>query len=36
MGANVLPVFAFSLKHSPEGDGRANRAFTDYLAGPDG
>ena len=36
MGANVLPVFAFSLKHSPEGDGQANRAFTNYLAGPDG
>ena len=35
-GANVLPVFAFSLKHSPEGDGVANRAFTDYLVGPDG
>ena len=35
-GANVLPVFAFSLKHSPEGDGVANRAFTEYLAGPDG
>ena len=35
-GANVLPVFAFSLKHSPEGDGAANRAFTEYLAGPDG
>ena len=35
-GANVLPVFAFSLKHSPEGDGAGNRAFTEYLAGPDG
>ena len=35
-GANVLPVFAFSLRHSPEGDGVANRAFTEYLAGPDG
>ena len=35
-GANVLPVYAFSLKHSPEGDGAANRAFTEYLAGPDG
>lgn len=35
-GANVLPVYAFSLKHSPEGDGSANRAFTEYLAGPDG
>ena len=35
-GANVLPVYAFSLKHSPEGDGVANRAFTEYLASPDG
>ena len=35
-GANVLPVYAFSLKHSPEGDGVANRAFTEYLAAPDG
>ncbi len=36
LDANVLPVFAFSLKHSPGGDGQANRAFTDYLALPDG
>ena len=35
-GANVLPVYAFSLKHSPDGDGVANRAFTEYLAAPDG
>ena len=43
-GANVLPVFAFSLKHSPESGGGdqdgtpagGNRAFTEYLAGPDG
>ena len=35
-GANVLPVFSFSLKHSPDGEGQANRAFTEYLAGPDG
>ena len=35
-GANVLPVYAFSLKHSPEGDGVANRAFTEYLADPAG
>ena len=35
-GANVLPVYAFSLKHSPESDGAANRAFTEYLARPDG
>ncbi len=36
MGANVLPVYAFSLKHSPEGDGQANRAFTEFLVDPDG
>ena len=35
-GANVLPVYAFSLKHSPEGDGVANRAFTEYMASPGG
>ena len=35
-GANVLPVFAFSLKHSPEGDGRVNGAFTKYLTAPGG
>ena len=35
-GTNVLPVYAFSLKHSPEGDGVANRAFTEFLADPDG
>ena len=35
-GANVLPVFAFSLKHSPEENGQANRAFTEYLATPEG
>ena len=36
-GANVLPVFAFSLKHSPESAAPGgNRAFTEYLAGPDG
>ena len=35
-GASVLPVYAFSLKHSPEGDGVANRAFTEYMASPDG
>ena len=43
-GANVLPVYAFSLKHSPEADGEraagpmagGNRAFTEYLAQPDG
>ena len=35
-GANVLPIFSYSLKHSPEGDGQANRTFTEFLAGPDG
>ncbi|MEK7878531.1 MAG: cobaltochelatase subunit CobN, partial [candidate division NC10 bacterium] len=46
LGANVLPVFSYSLKHSPEEDSRAepggalsagaNRTFTEFLAGPDG
>ena len=36
LGANVLPVYSFSLKHNPEGDGQANRAFTEILCDPDG
>ena len=36
LGANVLPIFSYSLKHNPEGDGQANRTFTEFLAGPDG
>ena len=35
-GANVLPLFSYSLKHNPEEDGQANRTFTEYLADPDG
>ncbi|MSQ06309.1 MAG: cobaltochelatase subunit CobN [Dehalococcoidia bacterium] len=41
LGANVLPVFSYSLKHSPEdeeaeGEAKASRALTQYMAGPDG
>ncbi|MDP6497778.1 MAG: cobaltochelatase subunit CobN [Dehalococcoidia bacterium] len=36
LGANVLPVYSFSLKHNPEGDGQANRTFTEILCDPDG
>ncbi|MQF95578.1 MAG: cobaltochelatase subunit CobN, partial [SAR202 cluster bacterium] len=36
LGANVLPVYSFSLKHNPEGDGQANRTFSEILCGPDG
>ena len=36
MGANVLPLFSYSLKHNPEEDGQGNRTFTEYLADPDG
>jgi len=35
-GANVLPVFSYSLKHSPEGDGQTNRALSEFILGPDG
>jgi len=28
---NILPVYSFSLKHNPEGDGQANRTFTELL-----
>ena len=35
-GANVLPLFSYSLKHNPEEDGETNRTFTEYLATPDG
>ena len=44
-GANVLPVFCYSLKHSPEqdrqvpsnsGHGAAPRALTEFMVGPDG
>ena len=33
---NVLPVYAFSLKHSPEGGETANRTFTEILSDADG
>jgi len=36
LGANVLPVFSYSLKHNPEEDGQSNRAFSHFLVGPDG
>ena len=36
LGANVLPLFSYSLKHNPEEDGQGNRTFTEYLADPDG
>ena len=45
LGANVLPVFSYSLKHSPQGDGQASslsdpgappRALTEFMAGHDG
>ena len=28
-GANVLPLFSYSLKHNPEEDGETNRTFTE-------
>ncbi len=36
LGANVLPVFSYSLKHNPDGTGEPNRALTQYLSRPDG
>jgi cobaltochelatase CobN len=36
LGANVLPVYSFSLKHNPEGDGQGNRTFTEILCDSDG
>ncbi|NQW22110.1 MAG: cobaltochelatase subunit CobN [SAR202 cluster bacterium] len=36
LGANVLPVYSFSLKHNPEGDGQANRTFSEILCDPSG
>ena len=41
LGANVLPVFSYSLKHSPEEEEETNRTFTRFLsnarrAGPRG
>ena len=36
LGANVLPVFSYSLKHSPDGESEPNRTFTQILTGDDG
>ncbi|MBM3943417.1 MAG: cobaltochelatase subunit CobN [SAR202 cluster bacterium] len=41
LGANALPVFSYSLKHSPEdeeaeGEAKAGRALTQFMAGPGG
>ena len=36
MGANVLPMFAFSLRHRLDGDEEARRPLTQQLVGPDG
>ena len=36
LGTNVLPVYSFSLKHNPEGDGQANRTFSEILCDPNG
>ncbi len=36
LDANVLPVYSFSLKHNPGGDGKSNSTFSKFLCGPDG
>ena len=36
LGANVLPVYSFSLKHNPEGDGQINRTFSEILCDSNG
>jgi len=36
LGANVLPVYSFSLKHNPEGDGKVNRTFSEILCDSEG
>jgi cobaltochelatase CobN len=36
LGANVLPVYSFSLKHNPEGDGAVNRTFSEILCDSNG
>ena len=33
---NVLPIYSFSLKHSPEGDGQGNRTFSEMLCDANG
>ena len=36
LGANVLPVYSFSLKHNPEGNGEVNRTFSEILCDSNG
>jgi cobaltochelatase CobN len=36
LGANVLPVFSYSLKHNPEDGGDANPTFTRFLTAANG
>ena len=36
LGANVLPVFSYSLKHNPDGMEGPNRILSQLLARPDG
>ncbi len=36
LDVNVLPVYSFSLKHNPEGDGQVNRTFTEILCDSNG
>ncbi len=36
LGANVLPVFSYSLKHNPDGVEEPSRALSYLLANPDG
>jgi cobaltochelatase CobN len=36
LDVNVLPVYSFSLKHNPEGDGQSNRTFTEILCDANG
>ena len=36
LGANVLPVFSYSLKHNPEGIEGPNRTLSQLLSQPDG
>ncbi len=35
-GANVLPIFSYSLSHNPAGTEAAQRALTDYMLEPSG
>ena len=36
LDANVLPVFSYSLKHTPESGEEANRTFTEFLSDENG